>query len=126
MTKYLPLILFGVFLNAFGQIALKKGMINVGHFTFSTENIVPVALAAFTNVFILLGLLCYVVSVVVWMLVLSRVDVSFAYPFLSVGYVLTAVLGYALFNEDLTAYRIAGIALICIGVSVLARSGATV
>lgn len=71
---------------------------------------------------IVAGLTCYVVSVVVWMLVLSRVDVSYAYPFLSIGYILTTVLGYMFFNEVITAERIGGIVLICLGVVLVARS----
>jgi multidrug transporter EmrE-like cation transporter len=57
------------------------------------------------------------------MLVLSRVEVSFAYPFLSVGYIVTAVAGYAVFNEQLSLTKIMGIALICLGVILIAGSG---
>jgi len=123
MLNYIPLILFGVFLNAIAQVALKKGMMQIGEFVFSVENIVPISMAAATNLFVVLGLFCYVVSVLVWMMVLSRVEVSFAYPFLSVGYVLVAFIGYFMFSESITMDRIAGIALICLGVSLVSRSG---
>jgi multidrug transporter EmrE-like cation transporter len=123
MIKYIPLILLGVLLNAAAQLFLKKGMIGIGHFAFAAENAVRVTLAAASNPFIVAGLGCYVVSVVLWMLALSRVEVSFAYPFLSVGYVITAVVGYLAFHENLSASRILGILLICIGVTLIARSG---
>ena len=122
MAAYIPVILSGVFLNAFAQLLLKKGMLNIGHFEFTLSNAPPVALAAALSPFIILALACYVVSVVIWMLALSRVDVSFAYPFLSVGYIITAVIGYLVFNEHLSAIRISGIATICIGVFLISRS----
>lgn len=120
--NYLPLILLGVFLNAAAQLFLKEGMRRIGHFEFAWANLVPIGLQAATNVFVLGGLLCYVVSVVVWLLVLSRVEVSFAYPLLSVGYIVNAVAGYYLFQENLSVTRITGILIICVGVYFITRS----
>lgn len=120
--SHLPLILFGVLLNAAAQLFLKEGMRRIGHFEFVWQNAIPVGLQAATNLFILGGLCCYVVSVVVWLLVLSRVEVSFAYPLLSVGYIVNAVAGYYLFQENLSVTRITGIVIICIGVYFVTRS----
>ena len=55
------------------------------------------------------------------MLVLSKVEVSFAYPFLSIGYVVTAFAGYWLLGESLSVMRIVGILVICIGVYLISR-----
>jgi multidrug transporter EmrE-like cation transporter len=74
------------------------------------------------NLFILLGFLCYALSISLWLLVLSRVDVSFAYPFLSVGFIVTTVIGYLAFNENLSGYRILGILVICLGVIFISKS----
>ena len=71
----------------------------------------------------LLGILAYVMSVVVWLLVLSRVEVSFAYPLLSVGYIVNAIAGYYLFQENLSLTRITGILIIVAGVYLVTRSG---
>ncbi len=120
--NYLPLIMLGVMLNAGAQLLLKEGMRRIGHFEFVWANIVPIGLQVAVNVFILGGLLCYVVSVVVWLLVLSRVEVSFAYPLLSVGYIVNAVAGYYLFQENLSLTRITGILIICAGVYLITRS----
>ncbi len=120
--SYLPLILFGVLLNAAAQLFLKEGMRRIGHFEFVWANVVPIALQAAGNVFILCGLLCYVVSVAVWLLVLSRVEVSFAYPLLSVGYIVNAIAGYYLFQENLSVTRIGGILIICVGVYFVTKS----
>jgi len=121
-VNQLPLILFGVLLNAAAQLFLKEGMRRIGHFEFVWANIVPIGLQAATNLFILGGLTCYVVSVVVWLLVLSRVEVSFAYPLLSVGYIVNAVAGYSLCQENLSGTRITGIVIICLGVYFVTRS----
>ena len=74
------------------------------------------------NVPIIAGLACYVLSVVVWILALSRVEVSVAYPMLSLGYVVNAVAAWWLFGENLSGARVAGIGVILVGVWLVARS----
>ena len=120
--SYFPLIMLGVLLNAAAQLFLKEGMRRIGHFEFVWANIVPITIQVAGNVFILGGLLCYVISVAVWLLVLSRVEVSFAYPLLSVGYIVNAVAGYYLFQENLSMTRITGILIICVGVYFVTKS----
>ena len=71
---------------------------------------------------ILAGLACYAISVVIWILALSRVDVSIAYPMLSVGYIVTALAGWLLFSEAVSASRMSGICVIIVGVWLVARS----
>jgi multidrug transporter EmrE-like cation transporter len=122
VVTHLPLILLGVLLNAGAQLALKEGMRRVGHFEFVWSNALPVGWQAATSPFVALGIGLYVLSVVVWLLVLSRVQVSFAYPMLSVGYVVNAVAAYYLFSEDLSPARIGGILVIVAGVCLLARN----
>lgn len=122
MNRYLPLILLGVFLNAAAQLSLKQGMRTIGHFAFSLENIVPIGAKVIFNPFVFMGLLCYVFSVIVWLMALSRVEVSYAYPLLSVGYIVTAFAGQILFQEALGPVRWAGILVICLGVFLVTRS----
>jgi len=116
------LVLAGVLLNAAAQLLLKAGTNAVGHFEFSTANIVPVGLRLALEPFILSGVACYVVSLVVWIMALSRVEVSIAYPMLSIGYVINAVAAWYLFGESLTALRLTGIGFIVVGVFLVARS----
>lgn len=116
------LVLTGVLLNAAAQLLLKAGARHVGAFEFSVANVIPVGAKLITNWPIIGGLGCYVVSVVVWILALSRVDVSIAYPMLSIGYVVNAGLAWWLFGEAVTPMRMIGIAIICIGVFIVARS----
>jgi multidrug transporter EmrE-like cation transporter len=117
------LILTGVMLNASAQLLLKAGVNAVGTFAFTAENMLPIGLKLASQPPIIAGLSCYVVSVVVWILGLSRVDVSVAYPLLSLGYVVNALAAWWLFGETPTAQRIVGIAIILVGVVLVARSG---
>lgn len=116
------LILIGVLLNAAAQLLLKAGMTRIGEFEFHLSNALPIGLQVATNIPILLGLAAYVISVLVWMMVLSRVDVSLAYPMVSLGYIINAIAAYLLFNEPLSALRIGGIFVILMGVFMVARS----
>ena len=112
----------GVLLNAAAQLLLKAGTNRVGEFSFALENLVPIGSRLAFSPFILGGLACYVVSVVVWILALSRVPVSVAYPMLSVGYVVNAVAAWMLFGESLSMQKLLGIGFIVIGVFLVARS----
>lgn len=115
------MILLGVLLNAGAQLLLKAGMDNVGHFAFNWGNAIPIGIKAFTNPYIVLGLGSYVVSVIVWMMVLSRVQVSYAYPMLSIGYIVNAVAAYFLFGESLGVSKLLGIFVIMLGVFLIAK-----
>jgi multidrug transporter EmrE-like cation transporter len=116
------LVLTGVLLNAAAQLLLKAGTNRIGEFAFSLSNIVPVGLKVATSPFVFGGLACYAVSVVVWILALSRVPVSVAYPMLSIGYIVNAGAAWLLFGESLTAQKLVGIGFIIVGVWLVARS----
>jgi multidrug transporter EmrE-like cation transporter len=118
----LALLMTGVLLNAGAQLLLKAGTNAVGVFEFSRENILPIGLRLALEPHIFGGLCCYVVSVVVWIMALSRVEVSIAYPLLSVGYVVNALAAWYLFGEAVTAMRMVGIGVIIVGVFIVARS----
>jgi len=116
------LLLTGVFLNAAAQLLLKAGTRTIGEFAFTLNNILPIGWQLATEPHILGGLTCYVVSVIAWIMVLSRVEVSLAYPMVSFGYIVTAVASWLLFGEALTLTRIAGILVIMFGVFLITRS----
>lgn len=121
-TASFALILTGVLLNAVAQLLLKAGTNAVGHFEFHAGNILPVGLRLAFEPHILGGVVCYVVSLVVWIMALSRVEVSIAYPMLSIGYVVNAIAAWYLFGESVTAMRMLGIGVIVLGVFIVARS----
>jgi multidrug transporter EmrE-like cation transporter len=116
------LLMTGVLLNAGAQLLLKAGTNSVGVFEFSRDNLVPVGWRLATEPHIVGGLACYVISVVVWVMALSRVEVSVAYPLLSIGYVVNAIAAWYLFGEAVTPMRLAGIGIIIVGVCLVARS----
>lgn len=115
------LILTGVLLNAVAQLALKASVRDHGTIELG-RGALPVAMQLAGEPALWAGLACYGVSVIVWILALSRVDVSIAYPMLSIGYVVNAFAAWALFGEALTPMRLLGIGIIVLGVFVLARS----
>lgn len=116
------LILCGVLLNAVAQLFLKAGARGVGTFAFSLENFLPIGWRLVTSPYIIGGLFCYVISVGVWIMALSRVEVSIAYPMLSIGYIVNMLLAWWLFGEAVSAMRIAGVFVIIAGVIMVARS----
>jgi multidrug transporter EmrE-like cation transporter len=116
------LLMLGVLLNAGAQLLLKAGTNAIGVFEFVPQNIVPVGWKIATSPPILLGLACYVMSVLVWILGLSRVEVSIAYPLLSIGYLINAIAAWYLLGEAVTATRLTGIGVIILGVFIVARS----
>jgi multidrug transporter EmrE-like cation transporter len=116
------LILTGVLLNASAQLLLKAGTNAVGHFEFQLENAIPVGLKLAFQPFIMGGMACYAISLVVWIMALSRVPVSVAYPMLSIGYVVNAAIAHYWFGEDLSAQKLLGIGFIVLGVYIVGRS----
>jgi drug/metabolite transporter (DMT)-like permease len=115
MSQYIPFILFTVFTNAAAQIMLKQGMTSVGAFSFGSEPALQLIFRIVFNPFVFLGLAIFVISMASHLFVLSRVDVSFAYPFLSIAYVLVAVYAHFFLSEQLTFNHVAGIGLIVLG-----------
>jgi multidrug transporter EmrE-like cation transporter len=116
------LILVGVLLNAGAQLLLKAGVMPLGTLSVTLYNLLPTALRVLGQWPIVAGLACYVVSVGVWIVALSRVEVSLAYPMLSMGYVVNALAAWWLFGEALGPMRWAGMLLILGGVLVMYRS----
>ena len=115
------LILTGVLLNAAAQLFLKAGTNTLGIVSFSTGEWFSQAVRVGTNPHIAGGMLCYAFSLVAWVMALSRVPVSIAYPMLSIGYIVTAIAAYFLFGESLGVTRWLGIGFIVIGVWLISR-----
>lgn len=122
--KIFLLILFSVTLSAAAQIALKYGVSKIEAMRPMADSVgvVGTLLAYGGNGYVLLGLFTYGVGAVVWLLVLARLDVTQAYPFVGLGFIVTMILGVALLNESVTLTRVVGTLLVLIGVSLVARS----
>ena len=119
------LVMTGVLLNAAAQLLLKAGTNTIGEIHLSADKLLSVAPRIAFEPHILGGLACYAVSVVIWILALSRTEVSVAYPMLSVGYIVNAVAAWYLFGEQLSATRLLGIGIIIVGVTLISRSSLT-
>ena len=100
-----------VILGTAAQLFLKAG-----------TNATPVGLGLALEPRILAGIVCYAVSLVVWILALSKTPVSIAYPMVSLGFALNAALAWWLLGEAVTPMRMAGIGIIIVGVVLVARS----
>jgi len=115
-------IIFGVLLNAVAQLLLKAGANKVGAIHLTLDNLFSVGLKVALQPPIIGGVTCYVLSLVLWIIALSRVQVSIAYPMLSLGYVVTAIGAWYLFGEALSMQRLLAIGIILVGVALLART----
>ena len=116
------LLMTGVLLNAGAQLLLKAGTNALGVITLSRETWADTLSRMATQGHFILGAACYVLSLFVWILGLSRVPVSVAYPLLSVGYIVNAIAAHYLFGEDVGVTRWLGIGFIVIGVWLVAKS----
>lgn len=124
MVRYtvLALVSINIIFNVIGQLFLKTGMNKLGNFKISLEALIPIFIKAFLSPYILLGLGCYVTGFLIWLIVLAKAEVSYAYPLISLGYVLTAIMGWWLLGENVTVVRMAGILVTCIGVFIISQS----
>jgi drug/metabolite transporter (DMT)-like permease len=123
MIKYIPFILFTVMTNAAAQLMLKHGMSVYGPVSLSEGNPLLKVLQIVFSPWVFAGLATFVISTLSHLYVLSKVELSFAYPFLSLAYVAVALFAFFVFHEDLNGYRIAGLAFICCGTVLIAQSG---
>ena len=123
MNKYLILlILCSVLLSSIAQIVLKTGMSNASVLqALQSQSAVQAFIAIATNVYVIGGLTLYFASAAVWLLVLARVDVSFAYPFVGLGFVVTMLLAFFINGEVLSTTKIVGTLCIAIGVAIMAQ-----
>ena len=116
------LIFIGVMLNVAAQLLIKAGTNAIGYFEFTRENIFPIGWKLATEWHIISAMACYGLSVVIWILALSRVQVSIAYPLLSMGYVVNAVAAWYLFNEAFNPTKVLGVGVIILGVIIISRA----
>jgi drug/metabolite transporter (DMT)-like permease len=121
-VKYIPFILFTVTTNAAAQIMLKHGMSNFADLALSGNILLKILQVVFSP-WVFAGLVVFVISMLSHLYVLSKVDLSFAYPFLSLAYVMVTLYAFFVFHEEINAYRIAGLFFICIGTVLIAQSG---
>lgn len=117
------LILCSVLLSAFAQITLKIGMSSpVIQHAISSSSALTVIQSVGTNIYVIGGLGLYFASAAVWLFVLAKVDVSFAYPFVGLGFVVTMLLAFFINGEVLSTAKVVGTLCIALGVAIMAQS----
>ncbi|MDD3776890.1 MAG: EamA family transporter [Actinomycetota bacterium] len=122
LAKSVTLILISVAIAVGGQILLKIGMNRIGALDFNgLGSLVRLFLAVIKSPIVIIGLFLYVISAALWLIVLSAVDLSFAYPFIGLTYVFVLVLSKFILKEDVNPLRWAGAAIITVGVIVISR-----
>jgi multidrug transporter EmrE-like cation transporter len=119
----LGLILLSITLSASAQVLFKFGMSSDAvKQALASGSALQAAFAAFLSAGVLGGLTLYGIGTVLWLGVLSRTEVSQAYPFVGLGFVLTALVGFFLFGDAIGPLRIVGIALVIGGIFLISRS----
>jgi drug/metabolite transporter (DMT)-like permease len=122
MTLAIFYILVSVVAGAAGQVLLKKGMGSMGPLTLSIDQLGNILWRIGTNPYVVIGLAIYVGGTVFWLTALSRVDLSYAYPFASLSYVVMLIASWQLFDENITVLRLLGTLIVCVGVFIISRS----
>ena len=122
MNLAIVYILVAVLAGAVGQILLKKGMGSMEAFTVSLDQLWVILWRIGTNPYVIIGLFIYVCGTVFWLAALSRVDLSYAYPFASLSYVVMLIASWQLFNEDIVPIRLIGTIVVGLGVFLISQS----
>ncbi|MBI0159227.1 EamA family transporter [Snodgrassella sp. W6238H14] len=116
------LAVISVTLNALAQIALRKTMQTLGAFPQNASDYFYFGYQLILNAWFIIGMCLYAISIGLWMAVLGKTEVSLAYPLLSIGYIITAFIGYFFLHENVNLLRIIGLVTICIGIIIISRS----
>ncbi len=122
--KYYVLLIVAITMSVTGELLLKQGMNQVGGLSLHPSTIVADLWRSFTSPFVLLGFVAVFGGSIFWLSVISRVQLSFAYPMLSLGYILMMIASWLFLKEDVTAVRMAGVFVICVGVVLVSQTGA--
>ncbi|MCQ6531113.1 SMR family transporter [Bacillus mycoides] len=109
------MIILSVGMGVVGQILLKYGAIK-------SQNTEAVGIMNFINLPNFFGLAFYGLSALLWMIVLRKVDLSYAYPMVSFGYVFVIIASALLFGETINLMKIAGMIFIVVGILFIAKS----
>ena len=122
--KSMVLILMAVLLGVVGQLLLKMGITQVGTLAFGSDlaGLIQLGLRVFGNLKVLGGFAAYGLSSLFWIVVLSKVDLSLAYPMLALNYVLVPLTAWLFLGEQVPTLRWLGAGVVIIGVVIISRT----
>src|SRR6266851_4135023 len=116
MISTVILGLVAIIMLSAGQTSLKIGLNHIGGVSL---------LKLFHTPWVVVGFVCYGISSILWLDVLSKLEFSIAFPMVGLTYVLTLLIGHFLFQEPVTIDRVLGVGLIVLGIFFLSRSGSS-
>ncbi|MFV9504559.1 MAG: multidrug resistance protein [Oscillochloridaceae bacterium umkhey_bin13] len=116
------LILIATVMGIVGQTMLKHGMNQMGPLSLSADSVPSIVWEIVRSPFVVGGLLIYGFGTFFWLITLSRIDLTVAYPFVSLNHVLLFLIGWLILREAVSPMRAAGVAVICVGMILIARS----
>lgn len=119
------LLFASIFLAVVGQLLLKKGMWTVGIVYFHFSHLWSTFLKVFSNWYVIFGFVSFILSALLWLVVLSRLDISKVYPMVAFGYILVLLAsrwGIIITQETVSPMRWIGALVICFGVYLISRS----
>ena len=121
-VQLIVLILSSILLSSTAQIILKLGMSSASVImAIQSQSTFSIIQSIVTNIYVIGGLTLYFASAAVWLFVLAKVDVSFAYPFVGLGFIVTMLLAYLINGEMLSATKVIGTLCIAIGIVIVAQ-----
>ncbi len=122
MPGNIGIIVTSIIISSTAHIFLKKGMLTRGR-VLPTQRALAHIWTIVTNPWIIGGMFLHISALVFWLWALNRVDITFAYPFLALGYVLVSLIAWLWLGEQITQTRLLGMVIIIAGIFVLSRGG---
>ncbi len=120
--KYFAMLLTAVIISGTGELLLKYGMNQVGEISLHPDTIATSLLRTFTTPFVLLGFVFIFGGSIVWLAIISKVQLSYAYPMLSLGYIFVVGVSWLVLNEQFPPTRLVGVLVIVLGVIIVSRT----
>jgi len=115
------LLIFSILIGSCGQVMMKLGVNSIGGVSFNGAP-AQVLIHIFTCPYIIAGLFCVGISMLLWLTVISKLELSFAYPIVALSYVIILLFGWLALSEHISATRLAGIGCIMVGVVLISRT----
>jgi ABC-type antimicrobial peptide transport system permease subunit len=109
-------LLASILLGACGQLLLKSGVNRLGQINLTQKEILNTIFHIFTNPWVITGIICFVTSMILWIKVISNMELSRAYPSVGLSYLIVFIFSITWFHEAVTAEKVVGMILVCCGV----------
>ena len=122
MINYFYFIILTIILNASAQLLIKRGILVFSNQSLTLKLLYTNLDKIIFNSYIIFGLICMVISMITHIISLSKFELSYAFPFISISYVIVFLGSYYFFNENLSLMRIFGLFLIILGTIFVAKS----